>query len=94
MPVRIPADVDRSDPDALAAWLESDDFDPSPDEWKDAAPLRAIARTARDVCDAERRRAEAVAGARRAGHSWGAIAVFLGVSRQAARKRYGSPQPV
>lgn len=34
---------------------------------------------------------ESIAGARRAGHSWDAIGRLLGVSRQAAQQRFGTP---
>jgi hypothetical protein len=41
---------------------------------------------------ADERIAKAVAGLRRDGVPWPAIADMLGVSRQAARKRYGQPK--
>jgi hypothetical protein len=34
-----------------------------------------------------------VATARRLGHSWSELAAALGVSRQAAQQRFGSPSP-
>ncbi len=47
------------------------------------------ARAARQRAEAELR--HAVAGARRAGHPWSAVAAILGATRQAAQQRFGSP---
>lgn len=63
------------------------------DEWEkllrvDASELREVATAVRNLAACERAVAEAVADARAAGHSWGAIAAMLGVSRQAAQQRY------
>jgi hypothetical protein len=91
MPLRIPDHIDRTDYEALADWLESDEFDPGPEDWRDAAPLRAVREAAENVEHAETELATAVAAARDAGFSWRTIAVFLGVSHQAARKRFGTP---
>ncbi|MFT4299364.1 MAG: hypothetical protein QM597_07015 [Aeromicrobium sp.] len=55
----------------------------------DAAPLRAIAEAmhARDTAEEDIR--SGVEKAREAGLSWAVIGAALGVSRQAALKRYG-----
>ena len=68
---------------------DADELDPSAATAERLDDLEAIARAA----DAARRDAtqlrEAVATARGRGRSWNEIAVALGVSRQAARQRFG-----
>jgi hypothetical protein len=82
--------VEAADSEA-ADWFES--LDPERVDLRDAAPLRAVMDAADElngaVIDAKARLQEAVAGARAAGFSWGAIGMALGVSRQAARERFG-----
>jgi len=56
----------------------ADDLDPDTAAVEDLADLRAIAEAA-----------ERVAAARAHGRSWNRIAAALGVSRQAARQRFG-----
>ncbi len=51
--------------------------------------LRGIAHAAQTVRDDEARLREAVEIARAHGRSWNQVAVALGVSRQAARQRFG-----
>lgn len=70
-------------------WLES--LDPAPDDWDDPADLRAIGEALRAVADGESALAQAVKAARSNGRSWSEVAMVLGVSRQAARERYGTP---
>jgi hypothetical protein len=71
----------------LADRIEQTDVDPA--QWRDASPLRAIT-SALIVSDAaERNLIDAVATARAADLSWTEIAMMLGVSRQAARQRFG-----
>jgi FAD/FMN-containing dehydrogenase len=60
-----------------------------PADVRDAAPLHAIRKAVIERAATERRVAEAVATARRAGVSWSAIGGMLGTSGEAARKRYG-----
>ena len=60
-----------------------------PTEVRDAAPLRAIRDAVTERAATERRIAETVAAARKAGVSWSAIGGMLGTSGEAARKRYG-----
>lgn len=81
----------RNDPEALAAWLASDEFNPDPDEWQDAAPLRRLMAANAAVGHARTLLAAEVEAARSAGLSWGAIGAALGVSKQAARQRFGAP---
>lgn len=89
--MRIPDNVDRTDPEALVAWLESDAFDPNSDEWLDATPLRRIAAADEAVARARQHLADEAAAARDAGMSWSMIGAVLGVSKQAARQRFGAP---
>lgn len=74
------------------AWLES--LDPTTTPVEDTADLRAIAAAMNEVAAAEAKLATAVAAARSQGRSWGRIAMVLGVSKQAARQRYGAPSEV
>ena len=55
----------------------------------DPADLRAVAAAVRDVADAETQLADAVRLARQNGRSWGRIGLALGVTKQAARQRFG-----
>jgi len=60
----------------------------------DPASFLALVAAARvGAEEAERLLRDAVAGARRAGHSWEAIGALLGVSRQAAQQRFAAPSP-
>lgn len=72
-------------------WLDS--LDPTavalPDA--DASRLRRIGAAVRAVATSQVELADAVADARRYGHTWTQIAVMLGTSRQAAQERYGEP---
>jgi len=73
------------------AWLDS--LDPkalaSPDS--DGADLRSIGDAMREVAVSELDLAERVAEARANGRTWTQIAAVLGVSKQAARERFGEP---
>lgn len=55
---------------------------------RDAAPLHALRDAVTERAATERRIAEAVTAARKAGVSWSAIGGMLGTSGEAARKRY------
>jgi hypothetical protein len=59
----------------------------------DASDLRRIGEAAVAIDHARDALAEAVASARSQGRSWGQIGMVLGVSRQAARERFGTPSP-
>lgn len=87
---RIPDHIDRNDPEALADWLASDEFDPAPDEWLDATPLRRVTAANEAVDRARQHLADEVTAARKAGLSWTMIGAVLGVSKQAARQRFGT----
>ena len=67
----------------------ADEVDPATIEADETEDLRAIAAASESArADAGRLR-EAVETARARGRSWNQIAVALGVSRQAARQRFG-----
>ncbi|MDQ2706851.1 MAG: sigma-70 family RNA polymerase sigma factor [Actinomycetota bacterium] len=72
-------------------WL--DELDPAEldNPEADATDLRRIGLALRAVASAETELAEAVRAARGTGRSWGLISTVLGVSRQAARVRFGEP---
>jgi hypothetical protein len=73
------------------SWLES--LDPqvvaSPDS--DAEDLRAIGEALRAVAASDLSLADQVAKARANGRTWTQIAAVLGVTKQAARERFGEP---
>ena len=73
------------------AWLDT--LDPealgSPDS--DGADLREIAETLHAVATVDLALADKVAKARENGRTWTQIAAVLGVSKQAARERFGEP---
>ena len=73
------------------AWLDS--LDPSalamPDS--DGQDLRAIGDALRAVAASDVQLADRVADARANGRTWTQIAAVLGVSKQAARERFGEP---
>ena len=73
------------------AWLDT--LDPtalaSPDS--DGADLRAIGEARRAVAASDLALAEQVATARARGRTWTQIAAVLGVTKQAARERFGEP---
>lgn len=72
---------------AAEAWLDS--LDPSEHPAEDTTDLRAIAAAVGEIAAGERRLRAAVAHARANGRSWGRIGMALGVTRQAARERFG-----
>lgn len=78
------ADAVMQTPAELAARLETDAH----------ASLTLVdsARVAAE--EASRLLRESIDGARAAGHSWGAIGELLGVSKQAAQQRFGSPSAI
>ena len=67
----------------------ADEMDPATAEAEDISDLRAIAEAAEQARRDEALVAERVAVARAHGRSWNRIAAALGVSRQAARQRFG-----
>lgn len=76
---------------AAARFIElSRELEDSSSTTEDANDLHAIATAADDVRTDEARLRKAVDIARSHGRSWNRIALALGVSRQAARQRFGS----
>ncbi|EHB53782.1 hypothetical protein MycrhDRAFT_4245 [Mycolicibacterium rhodesiae JS60] len=76
-----------TDPTDTEAWLESLEVDPN--KARDARHVRRIAAAAKAAADADAELTAAIAAARAAGDSWAMIGTALGVSRQAAIRRYG-----
>lgn len=74
---------------AAEVWLDS--LDPLATPAEDPADLRRIGLALRALADKQREVDDAVAFARVHGRSWGEIGLILGISRQAARERYGQP---
>lgn len=72
----------------------ADELDPAVGESDNTDDLRAIATAAEAVHADEARLQEAVEIARARGRLWNHVAVALGVSRQAARQRFGRSKPV
>lgn len=67
----------------------ADELDPSRTSAEDIEDLRTVAEAADAVRVSEARLAEAVQRARARGRSWNRISIALGVTRQAARQRFG-----
>jgi hypothetical protein len=59
----------------------------------DTSDLRQISEAAEAIGAAREALGAAVAAARAGGRSWGQIGMVLGVSKQAARERFGTPAP-
>lgn len=79
----------HSDEEIQRAAKLAEEFDPSDVLMDDTTDLRAIAETTDSVRAGEARVRELVALARANGRSWGEIGIALGVTRQAARERFG-----
>lgn len=71
------------------AWLDA--LDPAETPAEDPADLRRIGHALINMAAGDRELRAAVNAARDNGRSWGEIAMVLGVTRQAARQRYGEP---
>ncbi|MEV1131367.1 hypothetical protein [Agromyces sp. NPDC049794] len=71
-------------------WLDS--LDPERIEWKDAAHLRAVAKARDELGQAEQALRAAIRDAHDHGDSWTAIGMVLGISRQAAHRKYAGGQ--
>ncbi len=69
------------------AWLDSLDPDTTPAEA--TSDLREIGLALGELVTQQKRLDNAVLAARRNGRSWGEIGLVLGISKQAARERYG-----
>jgi len=73
------------------AWLDSLDPEALASPDSDASDLRRIGDAMRAVAQSDLSLAEQVAQARARGRTWTQIAVVLGVTKQAARERFGEP---
>ena len=73
--------------DELAARFEQ--HQPTDDGTRDASGLTVVRTAFLARAAAERQLLDAVAQARRQGHSWASIAAMVGTSGEAARQRYG-----
>jgi hypothetical protein len=73
------------------AWLDSLDLHALGSPDSDGSDLRAIGAAMRVVAASDLSLAERVAAARVNGRTWTQIAAVLGVSKQAARERFGEP---
>jgi len=71
------------------AWLHGLDQNELASPDSDGADLRAIGEGLRAVAASDLNLAEQVAKARANGRTWTQIAAVLGVSKQAARERFG-----
>lgn len=76
---------------ALEAWAES--VDPAELRSADTDALRHIAELAQPRDDVDAELAKTVRAARAAHRSWSEIGAMLGVSKQAAQRKYGTKTP-
>jgi len=76
---------------ALEAWADA--VDPSELRSVDTEALRHIAELAQQRDDVEAELARTVRAARVARRSWTEIGAMLGVSKQAAQRKYGTKAP-
>jgi hypothetical protein len=67
-------------------------MDMDPNGMRDASALAAVSRAVIARAEAEQAVIDAVHEARKDGHSWRLISVWLGTSGEAARQKYGEPQ--
>lgn len=72
-------------------WLDQLDPETIASDESDAADLRAIGEALHAVAASDLGLADQVARARANGRTWTQIASVLGVSKQAARERFGEP---
>jgi hypothetical protein len=84
-------ELDQAAADA-ERWLDEMDPTELDDPAADSTSLRRIGFALDAVASSENELAEAVRLARDDGRSWNDIAAVLGISRQAAQKRYGRPR--
>jgi hypothetical protein len=72
-------------------WLDQLDPETIASDESDAADLRAIGEALHAVAASDLGLADQVSKARANGRTWTQIASVLGVSKQAARERFGEP---
>ncbi len=68
-----------------------EDYDPKPEDERDANAVRALREAVIARPDAERAIRDAVERARTSGLSWSSIGSLIGTSGETARQRYGQP---
>jgi hypothetical protein len=73
------------------AWLDQLDPETIASPQSGAEDLRAIGEALRAVAASDLRLADEVTQARANGRTWTQIAAVLGVTKQAARERFGEP---
>ena len=73
------------------AWLDQLDPETIASQDSEAADLRAIGEALHAIAASNLGLAEQVATARANGRTWTQIATVLGVTKQAARERFGEP---
>lgn len=73
------------------AWLDTLDPKALASPNSDGSDLRAIGEALRAAAESDLMLANRVAQARSNGRTWTQIAAVLGVSKQAARERFGEP---
>ena len=78
--------LDRAAAEA-EAWLET--LNPVDHPAEDTTDLRVIVAAVTNIAEGERQLRAAVLAARANGRSWGRISMALGVTKQAARERFG-----
>ena len=78
-------------PSDTEVWLDQLDPETIASDESDAADLRAIGEALHAVAASDLGLADQVARARANGRTWTQIASVLGVSKQAARERFGEP---
>lgn len=76
---------------AVEAW--ADTVDPAELRAADTGALRHIAELAQQRDDVDADLAQTVQAARAAHRSWSEIGTMLGVSKQAAQRKYGTKAP-
>jgi hypothetical protein len=74
-----------------ADWLNNLDPDDPDVIVEDSADLRAVGLALAAIAASETNLAATVAAARANGRSWARIGAILGVSKQAAMRRFGTP---
>ena len=72
-------------------WLDNLDPDDPSVTVEDTADLRAVGLALAAIAASEKNLTATVAAARANGRSWARIAAILGVSKQAAMRRFGEP---